>query len=78
MSTNPQMDPGPRSSSCTAHLPMGRSWNGVVKRLQAEGIQGDGPRQPAARHLPRLRLHQQLAQADFGPGLPSATPTAAR
>ena len=57
----------------------GSSWNGVIERLQAQGIAGHRARQSAARHHGRLRLHRQPDQSDPRPGArSSATPTVAR
>ena len=55
------------------------SWNGVIERLQAAGIQVTAPAEPAARHLDRLRLHRQRSSSRSpGRSSPSATRTAAR
>ena len=40
------------------------SWNGVIERLQAAGMQREGPRESAARDCSRLCLHRQLHRTD--------------
>ena len=44
------------------------SWNGVIERLQAKGLQVDGAREPAARSHGRLRLPQRRPRGDAGTG----------
>ena len=40
------------------------SWNGVIERLQAAGVQVTAPANPLRGISHRLRLHRQLPQAD--------------
>ena len=42
------------------------SWNGVIERLQAKGVQVTAAGEPAARHLDRLRLYRERARRDPG------------
>ena len=46
----------------------GSSWNGVIKRLQAEGGRGHGARESAAWGLDRLRLHRRRLRGDARAG----------
>jgi pimeloyl-ACP methyl ester carboxylesterase len=44
-------------------------WTGVIERLQARGIQGDGHRQPTSRPIERLGVSRKRHRPDAGPGI---------
>ena len=55
------------------------SWNGVIERLQAQGVQVTAPANPAARNRERLCLHRECVSTRYpARWSPSVTRTAVR